>query len=596
MQLTYNISTRVGIIVQCTRNADHVTSYYVLVPGEETVRLNRSINIGSLKFRDAGVYTCEAREPVPGGSEPPVVNVSWTLAVERRPPACLVNESCNEAQGHSCWRDLCTCRSSDMSFFSKRGHRRCRLTGALSLTARVTALPRSAFDLLEISYYLVTYGDTVVTWYSDRVLGGRSVAKFMVDSPRRQFGGAIYLRQREFTHGGTVNVTAVLSGTPTSKLVQIDVPKSTYQIGDLCKEDADCSNAQGFCMKGRCSCTDSTGKDHGRPVDGQCVASCTQPKDCDSVQHSHCFGGVCQCFDGLHLYNRSCVPNRCGRHVYCSVNETCVSGRCFCRPGYMVENGRCVQAECFTDADCIWKNTECFSGRCVCLPGYRIIEGDCDREYFGSCSLGCTSVLNSQCGGGAMCVCSPGYVYRAIGGYETCSPIECHHGLMCRGEGAHCVDYACACVDGNESVTCREGGSAMLSFSEEEPPPHETVLLLCGGAVAFIAVGALPALVWRQLGPGSKLRRPPEVPTGGVGTVSPGVAAAGRATRPRYTRSSARSAGAHRKGAQETVPVRGARHVMMMMLKMAFSQFPGKISTPIEQFGLLLATIVQVPC
>ncbi|XP_075530414.1 uncharacterized protein LOC142563700 [Dermacentor variabilis] len=488
-----------------------------MVPGEETVQLNRSISIGSLKFRDAGVYTCEAREPVPGGGEPPVVNVSWALTVERRPPACLVNESCTEAQGHSCWRDLCTCRSSDMSFFSKRGHRRCRIAGALSLTARVTALPRSSFDLLEISYYLVTYGDTVVRWHSDRERGGRSVAKVMVDSPRRQFSGAIYLRRREFTHGGTVNVTAVLSGTPTSKLVQIDVPKSTYQIGDVCEEDADCSNAQGFCMKGRCSCTDSTGKDHGRPVDGQCVASCTQPKDCDSVQHSHCFGGVCACFEGLHLYNRSCVPNRCGQHVYCSVNETCVSGRCFCRPGYMVQNGRCVQAECSTDADCIWKNTECFSGRCVCLPGYRIIEGDCDREYFGSCSLGCTSVLNSQCGSGAMCVCSPGYVYRAVGGYETCSPIECHHGLTCPGLGASCVDYACACADGNQSVSCREGGSAMLSFSEEEPPAYETVLLLCGGAVTFIAVGALPVLVWRHLGPGRKLGRPPAVGTEGVG-------------------------------------------------------------------------------
>ncbi|KAL1478301.1 hypothetical protein MTO96_035124, partial [Rhipicephalus appendiculatus] len=115
-KLTYNISARVGIIVHCTRNADHVTSYYVL-----------------------------ARVPVPGGNEPPVANVSWILTVERRPPACLANESCVEGPGHSCWRDLCTCRSSDMGFFSKRGDAGgAGLAGALSLTARITALPRSA--------------------------------------------------------------------------------------------------------------------------------------------------------------------------------------------------------------------------------------------------------------------------------------------------------------------------------------------------------------------------------------------------------------------------------------------------------------------
>ncbi|KAH6924498.1 hypothetical protein HPB50_018961 [Hyalomma asiaticum] len=57
----------------------------------------------------------------------------------------------------------------------------------------------------------------------------------------------------------------------------------------------------------------------------------------------------------------------------------------------------------------------------------------------------------------------------------------------------------------------------MLSFSEEEPPVHETVLLLCGGAIAFIAVGALPVLVWRHLGPGRKLRRPPAATTGSAG-------------------------------------------------------------------------------
>ncbi|KAK8773884.1 hypothetical protein V5799_011580 [Amblyomma americanum] len=135
VELTYNISTRVGIIVHCTRNGDHVTSYYVL------------------------------------------------------------------------------------------------------------------FDLLEISYYLVTFGDTVVTWYSDRVRDGRSVAKVLVDSPRRQFSGAIYLRRPEFEHGGTVNVTAVLSGTTILKLVQIDVPRSNYRIGDACKDDFDCGNAEGFCMK-----------------------------------------------------------------------------------------------------------------------------------------------------------------------------------------------------------------------------------------------------------------------------------------------------------------------------------------------------------
>ncbi|KAL3247325.1 hypothetical protein MRX96_057118 [Rhipicephalus microplus] len=158
-----------------------------------------------------------------------------------------------------------------------------------------------------------------------------------------------------------------------------------------------------------------------------------------------------------------------------------------------------------------------FAGRCVCLPGYRVIEGDCNREYFGSCSLGCSSVLNSQCDGGAMCVCSPGYVYRAVGGYESCSPIECHHGLACPVQGARCVDYACVCQEGNDSVSCREGSPAMLSFSEEEPSARETVLMLCGGAVAFMAIGALPVLVWRHLGPGRKLRRPPTANADGVG-------------------------------------------------------------------------------
>ncbi|XP_077492350.1 uncharacterized protein LOC144103527 [Amblyomma americanum] len=517
VELTYNISTRVGIIVHCTRNGDHVTSYYVLVPGEETVRLNRSLSIRSLKHRDAGVYSCEARVPQPGDGESPAASVTWYLEVQRRLPACLVNESCVETDGHSCWRDLCSCRSSDMTFFSKRGHRRCRLTGALSLTARITTLPRSTFDLLEISYYLVTFGDTVVTWYSDRVRDGRSVAKVLVDSPRRQFSGAIYLRRPEFEHGGTVNVTAVLSGTTILKLVQIDVPRSNYRIGDACKDDFDCGNAEGFCMKGRCSCTDSTGKDHGRPIDGQCVAACSQPKDCDSVQHSHCFGGVCQCFEGLHLYNRSCIPDQCGKRVHCSVNETCVSGRCFCRPGYMAENGRCVQAECLTNADCVWKNTECFSGKCICRPGFRIVGGDCDREYFGSCSLGCASVPNSQCGDGAMCVCSPGYVYRAVGGYETCAPVECHHGLPCAGRGWHCVDYACSCAEGNDSDSCRDSVATMLSFSEEQPPAHETALLLCGGGLAFIAVGALPVLVWRRFGPGRHERRHPPAANGGLG-------------------------------------------------------------------------------
>ncbi|KAL3194833.1 hypothetical protein MRX96_045889 [Rhipicephalus microplus] len=37
-KLTYNISARVGVIVQCTRNADHVTSYYVLVRGSIPLR------------------------------------------------------------------------------------------------------------------------------------------------------------------------------------------------------------------------------------------------------------------------------------------------------------------------------------------------------------------------------------------------------------------------------------------------------------------------------------------------------------------------------------------------------------------------------
>ncbi|KAL3247326.1 hypothetical protein MRX96_057118 [Rhipicephalus microplus] len=77
--------------------------------------------------------------------------------------------------------------------------------------------------------------------------------------------------------------------------------KSSYTTsGRLVRDLIFCS----LVPQGRCSCTDRTGKDHGREVDGQCVASCTQPKDCDSVQHSHCFGGVCQCFDGLHLHNR----------------------------------------------------------------------------------------------------------------------------------------------------------------------------------------------------------------------------------------------------------------------------------------------------
>lgn len=94
----------------------------------------------------------------------------------------------------------------------------------------------------------MTYGDTVVAWSSERVRH-RAVAKVLVEGPRRQFSGVIRLRRHEYARGGSVNVTATLSGTPVSKEVQVDVPSPAFQVGDNCTADSDCRDADGFCLK-----------------------------------------------------------------------------------------------------------------------------------------------------------------------------------------------------------------------------------------------------------------------------------------------------------------------------------------------------------
>ncbi|XP_077530903.1 uncharacterized protein LOC144142949 [Haemaphysalis longicornis] len=566
VELTYNISTRVGVIVQCTRNTDVITSFYVLVRcmrqckvrrgpfrgsewneqrrgraerprfgqalpspdnqevgvgvlqvpggGGEAVRLERSLRVGPLKYRDAGVYSCSGRVPVPGGGEPALSGVSWSLDVGPRRPPCLEDERCVEAEGHSCGRDLCACPTPDTSFFSKGGVRRCRLTRALSLTARIAAParpPRSASELLEISYYLVTYGGTVVAWSSERVRH-HAVAKVLVEGPRRQFSSVIRLRRHEYARGGSVNVTATLSGTPVSKEVQVDVPSTAFQVGDNCTADSDCRDADGFCLRGRCSCTDGTGKEHGRPLDGHCLLPCSEPRDCAPIQHSLCLAGVCRCSRGLHLDNRSCVPDQCADHVPCGANETCVGGHCFCRPGFVLEaGGRCAQAECLTSAHCVWDHTECWDGKCICRPGYREIEGECGQEYFGSCKSGCDSVPNSVCANGIMCACERGHVYRSVGGVRTCAPVECRPpGMPCPGGGRCGADFSCVCGPaGNDSATCTGEDVALVSLAAEDgaAAPYQSALLLCGGALACAGLSALPLLLLKAYYAAARRRR-----------------------------------------------------------------------------------------
>ncbi|KAL1481437.1 hypothetical protein MTO96_034465 [Rhipicephalus appendiculatus] len=217
----------------------------------------------------------------------------------------------------------------------------------------------------------------------------------------------------------------------------------------------------------------------------------------------------------------------------------------------MVENGRCVQAECFGRRRTASGRTP--SALPVDASAYRVTESS--RETAIESTSAAAVWVARQCSiANAMvepCASAVPDTFTALlADTRLAHPSSATMASLVPYRGRAAWTTHCVCHEGNESVSCREGSAAMLSFSEEEPPARETVLLLCGGAIAFMAVGALPVLVWRHLGPGRKLRRPPATATGSVGPVSLGLAAARRADR-----LCAGSAGARRQGTQETIPV-----------------------------------------
>ncbi|CAN7948488.1 unnamed protein product, partial [Ixodes hexagonus] len=494
LRLNYTLETKVSVIVECFKDSEPTASYYLLVPGEDSISLNSSVDIGSLKLRDRGIYVCQAGLV----GEVPSSSVSWIVDVQPKIPACHTREACTEMDAHSCAQDRCVCPSSSEAFFSKNGRRQCRQRGVLTLTSRIKRLPIAMSDPLEIGYYVVTYGDCFVYWTTERV-ERRTVSKLFVDSHRRVSNGVFHVRRNDFSYGRTITVEACLSGTPICKAVEVDIPKRVSRIGDACTNDGQCSHVNGFCIKGVCACTDSTGKDFGRALAGVCTLSCVDHGSCSSLKHSFCFAGVCECSAGFHSWNRTCLADRCVEDTDCAANETCVSGTCLCLPGYVMEDANCVPTECVTNRDCFWKNSECISGKCICRVGYRIIAGECDRKIFGHCSQGCnTTVPDSLCGAKPWCTCKPGHVYRAQDGVVSCAPIECSRLSPCQEDHRkQCIDYVCVCA--NSSGPCDPHQDLALQVFKEEASVYKTVVLLLGAALTFILVASVPVVILERI-------------------------------------------------------------------------------------------------
>ncbi|CAN8023045.1 unnamed protein product, partial [Ixodes persulcatus] len=493
LRFNYTLKTKVSVLVECFKDSEPTSSYYVLVPGQDSISLNSSLDITSIRLRDTSIYVCQAGLI----DEGPSASLSWSVDVQPKLPACIPRDACTELDAHSCAEDRCSCASSNEAFFSKKGRRQCRLQGVLTLTARIRKLPNAISDPLEIGYYVVTYGDTFVYWITNR-LERRAVSKLFVDGHRRVFNGVYLVRRHDFTFGKSLTVEACLSGTSICKSVEVDIPKKVSGIGDPCANDAECSRVNGFCLKDICTCTDSTGKEFGRSLAGICTLSCADHRSCQYVKHSFCFAGVCECSAGYHFFNRTCLPDHCTADADCPANETCVSGSCHCLPGYVVEDANCKAAECLSNRDCFWQNSECVSGKCICRVGCSIIAGECDRKTFGHCSQGCDSTIpNSHCGEKPWCTCKTGYVYRAQDGVASCVAIQCSHLSPCQDRQRQCVDYQCVCA--NTSSPCDWNQHLALQVFKEEGAAYKTVVLFLGSALTFILVASVPVVALQRV-------------------------------------------------------------------------------------------------
>ncbi|XP_029848004.3 tenascin-X-like [Ixodes scapularis] len=196
--------------------------------------------------------------------------------------------------------------------------------------------------------------------------------------------------------------------------------------------------------------------------------------------------------------SRTCLPDRCTADADCPANETCVSGSCRCLPGYVVEDANCKAAECLSNRDCFWKNSECVSGRCTCRVGCSIIAGECNRKTFGHCSQECDSTVpNSLCGERPWCTCKPGYVYRDQDGVASCVAIQCSRLSPCQDSQRQCVHYQCVCA--NTSRPCDWNQDLALQVFEEEGAVYKTVVLFLGGALTFILVASVPVVVLQRV-------------------------------------------------------------------------------------------------
>lgn len=118
--------------------------------------------------------------------------------------------------------------------------------------------------------------------------------------------------------------------------------------------------------------------------------------------------GTCSFFD--------CDPSRGA--------TSCIQGKCICKEGWCVRNGRCVPTapEAFqtdTGGSCTWLDcdksrgeTTCTKGKCICKPGYFAAAGKCHNiaSTGGSCLVfncnadrGPTDCLEGSC------ICKPGF-------------------------------------------------------------------------------------------------------------------------------------------------------------------------------------------
>lgn len=167
--------------------------------------------------------------------------------------------------------------------------------------------------------------------------------------------------------------------------------------------------------------------------------------------------------------------------VSCSSNYTsecihgiCVSGRCYCRPGYggvhcqlrySSSVPRCQSSPCRNGGLCLPSNSSSSNVTCVCQTGYTGYD----------CSIKVDLCLSNPCehacvdhGQYYVCECRSGYTgENCEQKLDACHPSPCHHRAVCQLSTQHVTGYTCRCTPGYHGNHCQYYSELELMLMED---------------------------------------------------------------------------------------------------------------------------------